>query len=207
LEGEVGSVEEVQREGSWRSAGPMPNAVRVARRSESGTGNFSSTLSASWPARAPARVWCRSADGPAAGGGIVRSSGPSCSGCRSQHLQQPGSGPLDFVRGHRGPGVDDLGELPWGQDLAALERPGAARPAAVDAQQRPDRDAGPAVERLGDSFALPAQPAQGPGRAPAPPGSRPRPCPDPTTQTPLGPTTRWSRLSSQPGRVTSCNTR
>jgi hypothetical protein len=52
---------------------------------------------------------------------------------------------------------------------------GAARPAAVDAQQRPDRDAGPAVEHLGDSFGLPAQPAQHPGLAGQPPPALPRP--------------------------------
>jgi hypothetical protein len=65
---------------------------------------------------------------------------------------------------------------------------------------------GPALQLLGYGVGLATQAVDRGGRRAAA-GSSCRCCKDPATQTPVGPTTRWSRLSSHPGRVTSCSIR
>ena len=129
---------------------------------------------------------------------VLRVAGHCWSGRRPQHLEEAAGGPLNLLAGrHRRPRADDLGELPGGcdPDVPAARGPGS-QPGAVHAQQGLDRHLGPAVHTAAMAWVCDwSSPRTLAGTA-ALAGRRPWRCQDWSTQTPLGPTTRCSRLSS-----------
>src|SRR4030095_11552796 len=80
---------------------------------------------------------------------------------RSQDVEEATGGLLEVGGLGRGAVADDVGELGRARRPEAVGGPRPEGPAAVQAEQGPDRDTGPAGQDPGNGLGLPAEAASG----------------------------------------------